>query len=136
MRQHYCCWRCLDYATYSRHYCSWHCWSCTQRNLFKILLNQTEIRLYLPFSDWFGTKLTSVWFQINRKMVNIIWFKFDLIRFRKDFSVCMRKNPFISLLRSQNIESLLYNLFFIILYTWYELPGQSDIAATFFSSIS
>ena len=26
----------------------------TQRNLFKILLNQTEIRLYLPYSDWFG----------------------------------------------------------------------------------
>ena len=23
----------------------------TQRNLFEILLNQTEIRLYLPFSD-------------------------------------------------------------------------------------
>ena len=29
--------------------------SYTQRNLFEILLNQTEIRLYLPFSDWFGT---------------------------------------------------------------------------------
>jgi len=27
----------------------------TQKNLFKILLNQTEIRLYLPFSDRFGT---------------------------------------------------------------------------------
>ena len=25
----------------------------TQRNLFEILLNQSEIRLYLPFSDWF-----------------------------------------------------------------------------------
>ena len=24
---------------------------CTQRNLFEILLNKTEIRLYLPFSD-------------------------------------------------------------------------------------
>ena len=28
----------------------------TKRNVFKILLNQTEIRLYLPFSDWFGTE--------------------------------------------------------------------------------
>ena len=28
---------------------------CTQRNLFKILSNQTEIRLYLSFSAWFGT---------------------------------------------------------------------------------
>ena len=59
----------------------------TQRNLFEILLNQTEIRLYLPFSDWFGTKLTSVWFQINRNMVNTIWYRFDLIRFGKDISV-------------------------------------------------
>ena len=27
-----------------------------QRNLFEIALNQTEIRLYLPFSDSFGTE--------------------------------------------------------------------------------
>ena len=27
-------------------------------------------------------------FQINRKMVNTIWFLFDLIWFRKDFPVC------------------------------------------------
>ena len=37
----------------------------TQRNLFEILLNQPEIRLYLPFSGWFGTKRPSVWFQFN-----------------------------------------------------------------------
>ena len=61
---------------------------CAQRNLFESLLNQTEIRLYLPFSDWFGIKQTSVWFQINPKMENTIWFRFDWIRFRKDFSVC------------------------------------------------
>ena len=30
--------------------------SYTQRNLFEILLNQTEIRLYLPFSDGFETQ--------------------------------------------------------------------------------
>ena len=54
----------------------------TQRNLFGILLNQTQIRLYLPCTDWFGTKLTvSVWFQINRKIINPIWFRFYLIRF-------------------------------------------------------
>ena len=51
---------------------------CTQRNISKILLNETEIRLYLPFPDWFGTKNQ---FQINRCMVNTIWFRFDLIRF-------------------------------------------------------
>ena len=32
----------------------------TQTNLFKILLNQPEIGLYLPFSDWFLYKRTSV----------------------------------------------------------------------------
>ena len=44
----------------------------TQRNLFEILLNQPEIRLYLLFSDRLGSKRTSVWFQINRKMVDTI----------------------------------------------------------------
>ena len=61
----------------------------TQRNLFEILSNKTETKLYLTFSDWFGTKRASVWFQINRKMVYTIWFQFYLIRFRKDFSVCV-----------------------------------------------
>ena len=60
----------------------------TQRNIFEILSNQTEIRLYLPYNDWFGTKRTSVLFQINLCMANTIWFRFDLIRFRKYFSVC------------------------------------------------
>ena len=37
----------------------------THRNIFfEILLNQIEIRLYLPFSDSFGSKRTSVWIQI------------------------------------------------------------------------
>ena len=57
--------------------------------LFQVLLNQTEIRLYVTCTDWFGTKRTSVWIQINRKMVDTIWFRVDLIRFRKDFSVCI-----------------------------------------------
>ena len=38
----------------------------------EILLNQPDIRLYLPFSDWLGTKWTSVWFQIIQKMVYTI----------------------------------------------------------------
>ena len=38
-------------------------------------VNQTEIRLYLPFSVWFVTKGTlSVWFQINMCMANTIGF--------------------------------------------------------------
>ena len=30
----------------------------TRRNIFEILSNQPEIRLYIQFSDWFGTKRT------------------------------------------------------------------------------
>ena len=65
----------------------------TQRNIFEILLNQPGIRLCLPFSDWFGTKRTSVWFQINREMVYTIWFRVDSTRFRKYFSVCIQSEP-------------------------------------------
>ena len=63
----------------------------THRELYQFmcsLLNQTQIRMYIPLSDWFGTKQTvSVWFQINRIMVNRIWFVFDLIRFWIDIAV-------------------------------------------------
>ena len=68
----------------------------TQRNIFGILLHQTEIKLYLSFSDWFGTERTSVWLKINRKLDNTIWFRFDLIRFRKDFSVWRGINAIFS----------------------------------------
>ena len=60
----------------------------TQRNLFQISLNQTEIKLYSLCTDWFGSKRKSVWIQINWKMLNTIWFQVDLIRFRKYFSIC------------------------------------------------
>ena len=52
-----------------------------------ICWDQPEIRVYLPFSDWSGSKRTSVWIQINRKMVNTIWFQVDSIRLRKSVSV-------------------------------------------------
>ena len=48
---------------------------------FRNLIKSIEIILYIPFPDLFGTKRTSVCFQINRKMVNTIWFW-------KDFSLC------------------------------------------------
>ena len=54
----------------------------------EILLNQPEIRLYLPFSDRFWTKRTSVWSKINRRIVNTILYRFDILRFRKYFSMC------------------------------------------------
>ena len=55
---------------------------CDHRNL----QNWSVIILYLPVSDWFGNKRTCQFvFQINLKMVNTIWFRFDLIRFRKKY---------------------------------------------------
>ena len=63
--------------------------SLTDREFFlEFLLNQTEIRLCLAFSDRFGTKRMSVWFQMNRTMLNIIGVRFDLIRIRK-ISLCV-----------------------------------------------
>ena len=48
--------------------------------------------MYLPFSDWYVSQRTCPFvFQINRKMVNTIWFRVALKRFRKDFSVCTIK---------------------------------------------
>ena len=72
-----------------------------QKNIFGILLNQakirlylsfsdwfgTRIRLYLPFSDWFGTKQNSVWFKINWKTVYTIRFQCAVTRVGNDFSV-------------------------------------------------
>jgi len=58
----------------------------TQRNLIKSNRNQI---VFTIFFGWFGTKQESVWFQINQKMVNTIWYRLDLTRFRKDFSVCI-----------------------------------------------
>ena len=74
---------------------------CTHTQIEKrreIFLNQTEIRSYIPFSDWSIV-------QINQKMVNTIWFQVDLIRFRKDFSVCTpyAENFFMNLVKSNQI---------------------------------
>ena len=41
--------------------------------LFRLIWNQTDVHLI----------------SINRKMVNTIWFRVDLIRFLKNFSVCI-----------------------------------------------
>jgi len=90
-------------------------WS-IQRNLSEILLNQHEIRFYLSFSDWYETKRPSVWFQINRKMVNTIWFRVDLIRFRKDFSTCTEMKWRLS----SNRDQLLW---IIVQIRFYQRPG-------------
>ena len=82
------CWEAFVFLLYSKGLLHTHGY------LFEILLIQTEIWWYLPFSDWFGTILTSICFQINRRIVNAIWFPFDLIRFlcahiaKAELSVC------------------------------------------------
>ena len=61
-----------------------------QGNIFGILLNHTKIRLYLPCTNWFGTANGRCPFAAPNQwkcMVNTIWFGFDLIKFRKYFSV-------------------------------------------------
>ena len=76
----------------------------THGNIFQILLNHTEIRLYIAFSDRFGTKQMSVWFQINQKIINTIWFRFYFVRFWKDFSVCTFRD--VEMHREDRIELL------------------------------
>ena len=66
-----------------------HC-ICTQRNVFWILLNHPEIRLYSPCNDWFGTANGRSFGSKSIEENSTIWFGFDLIRFRKDFSVSIR----------------------------------------------
>ena len=91
---------CLEISDFQRVHCA-------QRYLFEILSNQTEIRLYLPSSDWFGTIQTSVCFQINRKMVNTIVFLLYLLIFRKVFSVCE-----LSLGRKPNLQDIIVRCFY------------------------
>ena len=80
----------------------------THREIFfEILLNQTEIWLYLLFSEWFRSKRTvSVWIQIDRKIVNTIRFLFDLIRF-----LCVHttlEKYFLNLSKSNQILIVIY----------------------------
>ena len=68
------------------------------------ILNSTFYVFRLPswsvlFICWFCPYIAYIYiyiyvFQINRKMVNIIWFLFDLIRFRKYLSVCNLPNRY------------------------------------------
>ena len=49
----------------------------TQRNLFEILLNQTEIGLYLPFSNWFVTANGQCPFAVPNQSLKMV--KYNLI---------------------------------------------------------
>ena len=59
----------------------------TQRSFFNIFKsNKNQINQF----GWSirSTERSSVWFLINRKIENAIWFRFDLPNFRKCFTVC------------------------------------------------
>ena len=62
----------------------------TRRNLFGISSNQTQIRLYLPFSDWFGTTTGHCPFAVPNHSKNGKYnlISVYLIRFRNNFFVC------------------------------------------------
>ena len=96
---------------------------------FLILLIQTEIRLYLPFSDWFGTKRTSVQTastQIDLEEANlprpyictlshsVFLLSRDRIQSRSAFS-----------LRSIIVSAILANWYWICKYRWIVYRGLS-----------
>ena len=91
----------------------------TQRNIFEILLKQTEIRLYLSCTDWFGTANGRVrlLFQLNWKLVKTFWFKFDEIRFWKDFSVCRNNH--------HNLNSTRNESYFFLACSWESFSDNS-----------
>ena len=67
--------------------CYTHIWSLYihTEKYFRNLLKSNRNRIVFTFFQliWNSKWTVSVWFQINRKIVNTIWFRFDLIRFRK-----------------------------------------------------
>ena len=67
-------------------------WRLHTETTFWNLNKSTRNQIIFTSFRLIGTKRTFVWFQINRKMINTIWFRVDLlIRFRKSFSVCGRR---------------------------------------------
>ena len=54
----------------------------TQRNIFEILSNQTKIRLYLSFSDWFGIANRHCSFAVSNQSENGEWYMIS-VRFNK-----------------------------------------------------
>ena len=69
--------------------------SCS-REIFRSLIesNWNQIICTIFRLIWNSKRTQCVlFFQINRKMVNTIWYRFHLIRFRKDFSVCAQPVP-------------------------------------------
>ena len=86
-----------------------------QRNWLLILVKPTDIRYYLPFFDWFGTKRNTVWFQINWKLVNNIWFNQN----QKPISRCLLQTNVNDLLHSSCWQpDMIYTLYICIVYIY------------------
>ena len=85
-----------------------------------ILVKSAQIRLYLPFYDWSGTKPDPVWCQINRKMQNTIWFRLIGPESEVYFSVCDQR-------RKEIFFQKLLKLVIVILVNWHISPRHSCI---------
>ena len=67
-----------------------HCTN-THREIFSEfyqIKSKSDCIYHFPIDFEQQTDTVRLLFQFNRKMVNTIWFRFDLLRFRKYFSVC------------------------------------------------
>ena len=82
----------------------------TQRNILEIILN-----IIKPFSDWFKMKRMSIWFQINRKMVNTIWFRLNQKDSEK-ISLCVYKAYVMSGSMCKDIRVV-----YMYIYIWFVL---------------
>ena len=88
----------------------WHILVLHTDKLFRFFLNQSEIRLYLLFFYWSGTKWTlPIWFQINLKMVNTILFRFDSLIIIKDYKAYLWVTLKLYLKNSQKPAKLIVN---------------------------
>ena len=111
----------------------------TQRNLFGILLNQTEIRLYVPVSDWFGTKRTPFgaksigkW-QIQSDFGLItIWFPYTKRNFcflsNSTSSICFNKFRHFVLVKSELCYLRSKRKISIQLYSVYSIKKDKSIS--------
>ena len=65
---------------------------CTDNSIMLIRVKSTEIRLYLPYFDWFRAKWNSDWFVIIRKNIKFNLILVDLLGIRSRFT-CVHMFP-------------------------------------------
>ena len=116
-------------------------YACTQRNLFEILLNQTEIRLYLSCTDWFGTKrsvrlvpnksmrgkynIISVWFnKISKRFPCVCLTILRQVRMKGVPALVHRPNNFKQIHNKMSISIVLNICVIIHLNNWFNCYGS------------